>query len=472
MRLFGLDIRRSARLADTPPPSASQPTVTTGRPVTVSTRSYWSPFQDLYQPGKGSPTAYIQDDVELAVYDVICKSVPFIDVALRKLARMIAPFGVACDNEATQENLNAWIDQVPSNWLFDGFTPFARRYVRANLQYGRSAGEIALAQNKREVGGLFNIDSKRIRLIPAEGGQLLLGEEDQFGTLKAYDQQDLFLYSALNGEGDNPNGVSILRSIPFVADMLLRMENATRQKWQRQGAPSFLWHAKFDPGTLISPDALDKARSNMQDGWDAAQEARYTQEGIIDFFNASQADLTVKAIDSSGELNFNDPYRAMAEQIVSSTELAPFMLGLQWSTTERLSQQQADAIMGMVESVRTELEPDFARAVDWQQRLAGWRGNTTIAWQDVSLQDRVETARADLFEAQAQEKRNANADWLWKRGGVDQLGALNEAGYEVEAVVTPMDGPPAAPVPLAQGQPGGGGQPPQFGQQSWWDRYP
>lgn len=46
------------------------------------------------------------------------------------------------------------------------------------------------------------------------------------------------------------------------------------------------------------------------------------------------------------------PVRQMLEQIVAKLGLPPFILGLSWSTTERMSQQQAEILASELESYR------------------------------------------------------------------------------------------------------------------------
>jgi hypothetical protein len=463
MRLpFGLAITKAAPVKAAPAQTVTEP------PVTASRRSYEDPL------GYGSRN-YIAEPVDLALYDLLTNGIPFLDVALRKLSRMIVPFEVTCDNEATEEALNEWMRGVNVGYLNTGFPSFARRHVRQVLQYGKGAGEIALTKSRREIAGLFVIDSKSLRLVPqtAQDGtveNLLLGQMDKFGQVKTFGNQDLFVFSSFNGEGDNPHGVSILRSVPFLADIILRMENALRQKHQRSGAPSFMVQYKAPPD---NPQAnLDAARDAMRTEWAASMRARWEEQGIIDFFAATPGEIAVDAITDGMELSFVEPFRALMEQIVSITELAPFMLGLQWSTTERLSQQQADAIIGCVDDYRAELEPDFLHVLDWAQRFLGLPGTVSIEWADVNLQDRVETARADYTEAQAQALKQKNAEWLWRNGGTDQLGALQEAGYDLEEVVEEKDAPASVAAPVADVPPTGGQTEAGTFASDYWDRYP
>lgn len=431
MRLFGIDF--GGKAASKPAETATPP------PVAASTRTYADPWG--FQPEIPAPVDY-------AIYDAVVQAIPFLDVALRKLTRMVSGFEVTSDNEATAATLNEWLKIVPVNSIFKGFQSFAQPHIRQCLQYGKSAGEIALTESKREIGGLFVIGTQQLCLIPdKETGGIILGERNMLGQVVPYEAQDLFVYSAWGKEGDSPHGSSLLRSVPWIADIVLRMELAIRQKWQRHGAPSFLVAYEAVSNVAIPDATLTAIKNALAAEWEKAMKARWRGEGIVDFFMASQGKVSATPIDSSSELNFQEPYRALVEQIVSTTELAPFMLGLQWSTTERLSQQQADAIIGCVGAMREELEPDFLHILGWQQRLSNLRGTIGVKWADVNLQDRTETATADLTNAQAQKLRTENALAAWRNGWTDQLGAAQEAGYDIEAVVVPMDSPAGNAAP-------------------------
>ena len=423
MKLLGLDIRRAGRRG------ADE------LPLVASRRSYQDPWQIQSRIG-GS--------VDLAVYKAIAEGIPFIDAALRKLSRMIPRFEVKCRVDGTADELNTWLQDVRVGSILRGFAPFARAHVRQMLQYGKSAGEIALTRSKRDVAGLYAIDARQIRLLPDEHGRLLLGESDALGMVRAYEHQELFIYSACNSEGDDPTGVSVLRAVPFVADVVLRMENATRQKWQRHGAPSFLVHHRVDGDIQLGDAALDKQREGIQSDWERAMRARWNNEGIVDFISASQREFVIRALDSEGELEFSAPYRALMEQVICSVELAPFMLGLQWATTERLSRQQADVIIGQCQEMRAELEPDFLHVLSWVQRLRGLRGDIRLHWLDINLQDQVESARGQLYAAQAAEKRIGNGLTCWRNGWLDQLQAAQMAGLDIDGVAVDLERPAGA----------------------------
>lgn len=427
MRLpFGYEIRRLARQQE---PDGRNSTIS----IASSRRSWQSPLGIEFN-------GTIKPNVDYAVYESIVRGIPFVDVALRKLSRMICRFDVACDNESTQEELNVWLKTCTVEDIFTGFTPFLRPYVRQGMLYGKTGGEIVLSPTMRDVAGLVVLPAKQIRLIPTPEG-LQIGQDNATGMAVPYENQDLIVYSALNKEGDNPHGVSILRSVPWVADIALRMENALRQMWQRTGAPSMAIIHTIPPDVVLSTEEVNARQSAIESDWYNSQEARGNEEGIMDFIAAIQGGISFQAIGSDvKELSFVEPIRVFWEQVISTVELAPFMLGLQWSTTERLSQQQADSIIGACDDMRSEIEPDILRILDWVQRLRGLKGTVEVSWQDINLQDSVETARADLTKAQAQKQRMDNALSAWANGFIDQQQASEESGYD-GAVLQQLDAP-------------------------------
>lgn len=441
VRLFGLDIRRTSKQAVLAAPTAHP----------VSRRSYDGSLGISF--GKT-----VAEPVDLTVYDVITNSMPFVDRAFRTLARMIAPFEVTSDVESTADALNMWLqEELTTGYIFRGFGTFARSHIRQVLQYGKSAGEIVLAASKRDVESLHIISSKTVRLIKDAEFGLLIGQETQLGAARAFPNQDLIVYTTFDNRGDNPHGASLLRSVPWVANNELRIQKALEQMHRRSGAPSFFVHAKFPlqifgEGIAFTDEKLAEYRAAMESAWMDAQEARWNSEGIIDFFAADQADVTMQAIGSDvKELNFEIAHRSMTEQIVAAVELAPFMLGIQWSTTERLSQNQADQIIGMVDDVRHELEPDWLQILEWVKLTRGLRGEVQIAWQDVNLRDAVETAQAELTEAQAAEVRRKNALSDWANGYIDQGEAKLMAGYDNDDVAMELDVPVLAGSTAAPG---------------------
>ena len=95
------------------------------------------------------------------------------------------------------------------------------------------------------------------------------------------------------------------------------------------------------------------------------------------------------------------PVRQILEQLIAKTGLPPFLLGLSWSTTERMSAQQADLLTAELWAIRRAVEPVLRKICKVWLVLEGLDPAVEIEWDEISLQDMAETARAELYRAQA-----------------------------------------------------------------------
>ena len=98
------------------------------------------------------------------------------------------------------------------------------------------------------------------------------------------------------------------------------------------------------------------------------------------------------------------------EQIVAKLGIPPFLLGLSWSTTERMSSQQADILTSEIDFYRREITPVINKICDMWLRLNGYSCDFDIVWENVTLQDISEIAQSNYYDAQTQKI-------LWEIGG-------------------------------------------------------
>ena len=83
--------------------------------------------------------------------------------------------------------------------------------------------------------------------------------------------------------------------------------------------------------------------------------------------------------------------------------LPPFLLGLSWSSTERMSSQQADILTSELEAYRRLLNPMLEQICSVWLRLKGWDTEFRVEWEDITMQDETESANARLLNARAAE---------------------------------------------------------------------
>ena len=84
------------------------------------------------------------------------------------------------------------------------------------------------------------------------------------------------------------------------------------------------------------------------------------QGAVRDF--VAVGDLDIKVIGADNQvLDSQVPVRQILEQLVARTGIPPFLLGLSWSSTERMSAQQADLMTSEITALRRTLEPAVER---------------------------------------------------------------------------------------------------------------
>ena len=130
-----------------------------------------------------------------------------------------------------------------------------------------------------------------------------------------------------------------------------------------------------------------------------------SQSGTVRDFVA-MGDVQIKIIGGDAPiLDSQVPVRQMLEQLVAKTGLPPFLLGLNWSTTERMSTQQADILTSEIWALRRSVEPAVRKICRMFLAGEGLETQVDILWNDISLQDITQEAQAELYKAQAEKCR-------------------------------------------------------------------
>ena len=212
--------------------------------------------------------------------------------------------------------------------------------------------------------------------------------------------QDLLLFTPLNPEAGSPYGVSLLRSLPFMTEILTKIYHTIGVNWERCGNVRFSVTCRDGQG-----EAPERGRI-LAEEWSRAM--AQTRDGSVrDFVAVGDVDIRVIGGDAP-ILDSEVPVRQMLEQIVAKTGIPPFMLGLNWSSTERMSTQQADMLTTEITALRRTLTPVVERICRLWLRMQGWTCGAEVLWEDINLQDEVEEAKAELYREQARKLRLEN----------------------------------------------------------------
>ena len=349
----------------------------------------------------GALKGYVPDSIqEDMIYRQMREAIPVLDAAIGKLVRLSTGFHVKCRSTAAEEKLNRFLESVPCGRGQVGINSFLSAYLASLLTYGRAVGEMIVDQGRLRAISWGDVTTLQIREGDSPLDVVIWGP-DRSGMLHPLPWQHLLLLTTLNPEPGHPYGVSIFRGMPFLADILMRIYNTIGVNWDRAGNIRYSVVCK-DSGELDSVTAQERG-SQMAQEWSRAMED--TKNGTVRDFVAV-GDVEIKVIGGEAPiLDSQVPVRQILEQLVAKTGLPPFLLGLNWSTTERMSTQQADLLPSELWALRRTVEPAVAKICRMFLALEGLDDRFTIEWDDISLQDITEEAQADLYRAQAEKAR-------------------------------------------------------------------
>ena len=337
---------------------------------------------------------------EEQIYRQLREAIPVLDAAVGKLVRLSGGFGVKCRNAAAQEALETFLHNVPCGRGQYGIDNFLAGFVDSLLTCGRAVGEMVVAGDRLRAVCWGDVT----RLEAREGSSALdtvLYGPDEHGYLRPLPYPHLLLFTTMNPEPNHPYGVSIFRGMPFLAEILMKIYAAMGSNWDRAGNVRYSIICKDDAN--LDPAQIQERGKQIAREWAKAMEDG--KNGTVRDFVAV-GDVQIKVIGGEAPiLDSQVPVRQILEQLVAKTGLPPFLLGLNWSTTERMSTQQADILTSELWALRRTVEPVLQKICRTFLAMEGLDDRVQILWNDISLQDITVESRAELYKAQAEKAR-------------------------------------------------------------------
>ena len=397
-----------------------------------------------YGPWTGPIDQWVAREVAPQLYESLREAIPVLDAAINRLVTLDGIVRFEAESDALAREADDWMQGVQVGDMQQGFQAFFAGQGNELYEQGFTLGEWVLGDDGREVTRLNVADSKGVIFRRQVGQPLEVyyrppmtqpgGNRDgkkpveqvlrngaHVGDIQAWlddhhyqslDRSTL-VYAGLHVENDNPYGVSIMRSMEFCAQILLVIDNAIKQGWQRFGDPSFSIQ-------------YETKRNLPQVDLDARQKALATNLGKVvaakqkgksaDFVTAmgSNDKLTVDVLGAGGEvLDIEPATKHLLEQIVAKTGLPPWILGYVWGTAERLALKQAELLLQESRTRWGLRAPALRRPVEAALRARGvtWQpGDWQLVQELPNLQDVMAMAQAEFLQAQTELMRsNAGA---------------------------------------------------------------
>ena len=406
----------------------TDPTRNQGGGIALSTRETqplgpWSGVFGQWQPRARSPW----------LLEALREAIPLLDGGIGRMVTLDGIIEVEGDNDALVQEIEDWMRNVPVNDLECGYQAFYSSHSAEHYEQGVGVGEFIYDRKGRDVVGLRVADSKgvqfvrdtdRMRVFYRAPGSDRDWRPDGLGTvediLRGNVRADVInglhgvgyveldprqcVFALHKPEADNPYGTSILRSMPFVAQILLKMENASGRAWERFGDPSFHVHYGTKNRKVSTDEALKRANTIAASLAKALSGKQRGNSADLATAAAADDDVKVEVIGAEGlVLEIEQPARHMLEQIVAGFGLAPWMLGITWSQAAGVGEQQSVVVLQESQTRFAVRKPALRRPIEAMLRA---RGRTWSAqdWDIVqrlpNLMDEQKRAQARFLNAQ------------------------------------------------------------------------
>lgn len=336
---------------------------------------------------------------EHELYDALRSEIPILDACIGKIVRLTGDFKLKAENKSIQPLLDRFSLEVPVGISGVSINTFADMYLDSLLTYGKAIGEIITDKNQRTVSGLWVGDSTIFRVRQGSG------RTDMYITQIYGDEEspvinpERMVYTALNPSPKHPEGVSILRGLPSLSRILMRIYECIGQNFDRVGNVRYAvtYNPSDDGDKAFAKERAMEIAKEWSNGMNAAKYG-----SVKDFVAAG--DVQIKVIGAENQLIDTEiPVRQLLEQMISKLSIPPFLLGLNWSSTERMSSQQADILTSELEYYRRLMTPILRRIGLTFLRLNGIDSDISVEWANINLQDEEALAKARLYNAQAKQ---------------------------------------------------------------------
>lgn len=338
-----------------------------------------------------------------SLYKSLRDSVPIIDAALNKTVRLTGGFTVQANDGKYQKLLDEFQNKIPIGAGRCGLQLFIDTYFSELLTYGTAAGEIILNENG-ELHSLYAVPVRNINLKRSaeDFNRVLVCQPDSISG-EPVKFQDLVFYTALNPDAGEIYGNSVLKGLPAMSEILMKIYSSIGKNFERMGNLRFA--VTYNPGNDLVDRSFAKERAEqIAAEWSNAMNSAEVRDFV------AVGDVNIRVIGADNQiLDSEIPVRQILEQILSKLSLPPFMLGLSWSTTERMSSLQADVLTTELWSYRRVLTPVIEKICDMFLRTQGNSDGVTVNWNDITLQDSLDEARAKLYLAQAKALEETHA---------------------------------------------------------------
>jgi len=348
--------------------------------------------------------SHLAPNQDLNLYDEMRSTIPPLDMIPGKWFRLLGTFDIKSDNDRIRTKLEDFKKHVRVGWYGQGFDSFLYQMFDSCLAKGGGLGEMVLSESMMDVDRMVIARANDIVFVKKDGRLWLAQKTKEDAEPRILHNMDTIYYIAPDQREGHPQGYSVYYSLPFVTQILYRIEKSVDNAVWRVGDPTFIsW---IEASEKAGEQTIKNAKADYIRAFQKAMKARKAGK-VRDIFGGGPGTRLHVQILGGSELldHVQIPFNMVIDQIVSKSDLPDWMLGFHRSTTERLSTNQADMIVSKVKWYRDELDPMIERIFSTYLTVTGDAGAAwKHVWGPVNLLDEKEHAQARLYDASARDK--------------------------------------------------------------------
>ena len=168
------------------------------------------------------------------MFDSLREAVPIIDAAIDKILRLIGNVEIKCSSAEGERHLKKFLEDVQVGASGKGMKSFLHQYLDRLLTWGTAVCEIVPFADGT-VAAIYCANNKDIELHPTDNPLQIKICSRGVGETREVPNPERVIVTALNPMPGEICGSSILRGLPFVSSILLKIINTIGVNWERIG---------------------------------------------------------------------------------------------------------------------------------------------------------------------------------------------------------------------------------------------
>ena len=225
---------------------------------------------------------------ERNLYKTLKNTVPVISAAIYKIIRLMGRFQIQTGSENLDRDINRFLKNIRVNACETGIESFLSCYLEQMLVYGTAVGEIVLDRKHKNISALYNASLDDVQII-SDGNPLdiKICTQNSDGSLSPVKYPALVLCSSIMPEPGQIYGTSVLKGLPFIGQILMKIFNAVGTNWDRIGNVRFA--VSYKPNENERSFSKERAKT-IADEWSKAMKSSSPKDFI------TVGDVSIKVI--------------------------------------------------------------------------------------------------------------------------------------------------------------------------------